>query len=469
MHSADPDEQRPLLAQALSDGEDRLVRADEPLAGLQRSCGGDLPGTIAVPELLELVRKARQYQFGLARSIHAQNGVDAITAWVEVEPRGRDEEGCHIVLRSWQAAALPSDQPRDLLDRRALLDREVAELSARLDGDLRILTVVSDSADLNQLVMMMETGVGRRFTDFLAPEGPDAQALHWRMLDGAPVSVEGSARAWRIVLLPQGVPGAEPSGFELLLVSDEPARHEPPPSAELAASSSSIGRSMIGADLAPVLRRPIARIVANAETIRARLAGPLPDAYAEYATDIANAGRLLLGLLEDLGDLEVVESAGFATSPDPIDLAEVARQASGILSLRAQDKSITVAVPGTEESLPAIAEFRRVLQVLINLIGNAIRYAPEGSHIRIALEHEGAWARIVVEDEGPGLSTADQAIVFEKFERLGRSGDGGSGLGLYISRRLARAMKGELSVQSEPGKGARFILELPSRAANSRQ
>ena len=67
---------------------------------------------------------------------------------------------------------------------------------------------------------------------------------------------------------------------------------------------------------------------------------------------------------------------------------------------------------------------------------------------------------VIVADQGPGLSDEDQARVFEKFERLGRSGDGGSGLGLYISRRLARAMRGDLTVESAPGQGARFILEV---------
>ena len=67
-------------------------------------------------------------------------------------------------------------------------------------------------------------------------------------------------------------------------------------------------------------------------------------------------------------------------------------------------------------------------------------------------------------DQGQGLSAEQQAKVFDKFERLGRSGDGGSGLGLYISRRLARAMGGELSVDSAPGQGARFTLELPTFA-----
>ncbi|MEJ2458719.1 MAG: ATP-binding protein, partial [Novosphingobium sp.] len=71
-------------------------------------------------------------------------------------------------------------------------------------------------------------------------------------------------------------------------------------------------------------------------------------------------------------------------------------------------------------------------------------------------------ARVIVADQGPGLSQEQQARVFEKYERLGRSGDGGTGLGLYISRSLARAMGGELTVESAPGQGARFMLDVPS-------
>jgi signal transduction histidine kinase len=103
-----------------------------------------------------------------------------------------------------------------------------------------------------------------------------------------------------------------------------------------------------------------------------------------------------------------------------------------------------------------------VLQVLLNLVGNAIRYSPANSQIWIRLEQCGDRARVIVADQGPGLSEEDRARVFEKFERLGRSGDGGSGLGLYISRQLARSMGGDLTVDSAPGQGARFILELPA-------
>jgi signal transduction histidine kinase len=227
--------------------------------------------------------------------------------------------------------------------------------------------------------------------------------------------------------------------------------------------------------VAPVLRQPIARIIANAETIRTRLAGPIADSYADYAADIAAAGQHLLALVEDLADLEVVEAEDFVTVPDEIDLAEVARQAAGILGVRARERGILLDVPAPEHSLPAVAEFRRVLQVLLNLIGNAIRYAPADSRIEVRLgdapvgqphaEGGASPVRVIVADEGPGLSAEDQARVFAKFERLGRSGDGGSGLGLYISRRLARAMGGDLTVESAPGEGARFILEVPGRSA----
>ena len=103
-----------------------------------------------------------------------------------------------------------------------------------------------------------------------------------------------------------------------------------------------------------------------------------------------------------------------------------------------------------------------MLQVLLNLIGNAIRYSPEDSHVWIRLEDAGDRARVIVADQGAGISAEQQAVMFEKYERLGRSGDGGTGLGLYISRRLATAMGGSLSVDSAPGQGARFILEVPA-------
>jgi anti-sigma regulatory factor (Ser/Thr protein kinase) len=456
-----------LRAKALSDSHDWLVSADEPLAGLQRRCGGEIPGTIAIPALLEIVSKARRYALRLARPVATHDGSDSISAWVEVIPRTDGTAGCEIILRNWQSTPLAHEDNSIQQQRVAEIDQELAELTARLDARQRLLTVDAEPSDLQPLAAAMREGVGRPWTDFVTVENlGDRQPVHWRLLDGAVITAPGSERRWHVHLFPQAMPGEVPAGFELCLTSDEP-----PPEAMTAlpvdgdAVPSSSG--LVGRDIVPVLRQPIARIIANAETIRTRLAGPLADEYANYAADIAGAGKHLLGLLEDLADLEVVEARDFGTAPDDIDLAEVARQAAGILGVRAIEQEITIHAPGSDEALPAAAEFRRVLQVLLNLLGNAIRYSPERSQIWVTLSADHGRAQVTVTDEGPGLDPAQQLRVFDKFERLGRSGDGGSGLGLYISRRLARAMGGELSVESEPGKGARFTLEVPRKRPGS--
>ena len=458
-----------ILARARSDGADRLIFAEEPLAGLQLRCGGELPGTIAVPALLDVVRKARRFALKLARPVAAQDAHNAITAWVEVEPAPSGEEGCIILLRNWQSVPLPPEDAVVTSSRRAEIDRTLSELNARLDARQALLTVDFTAPDLADLAKAMRGGTGRAWTDFVHIDGGDShrQPLHWRLLDGTGLTVDGSDRHWRAALIPLDMPGNDPAGFDLCLTADTPLPQAPASPTAAERSAAVTGQGLVGRDLAPVLRQPISRIIANAETIRTRLAGPLADEYSQYAADIAAAGQHLLALIDDMTDLEVVEAEDFITAPDPIDLADVARRAAGILGVRARERGIIIDAPRAGESLPAIAEFRRVLQVLLNLVGNAIHYSPTNSQIWIRLEGDEGRAKVIVADQGPGISPEQQARVFEKFERLGRSGDGGSGLGLYISRRLARAMGGDLSVESAPGQGARFVLDLPADPAAS--
>ena len=210
------------------------------------------------------------------------------------------------------------------------------------------------------------------------------------------------------------------------------------------------------------MRQPLGRIIANAETIGVKLHGPLRDNYASYAKDIANAAKHLIELVDDLSDLEAVERAGFKTAPDKIELGDVARRVAGLLALKAADHQIQIITPAPEQKVPATAEFRRVIQILLNVVNNAIRYSPDGSKIRIDIAELNGVACITVSDQGTGIAPEDAEKIFAKFERLGRSGDGGSGLGLYISRRLARAMGGELSVSTATGGGACFALTLPA-------
>jgi hypothetical protein len=216
-----------VLARARSDAQDHLTSADEPLAGLQLRCGGLLPGPIAVPELREVVAKARRFGLKLARAITAQDGHDVIHAWVEVMPR--PGEGCDIVLRHWQSSPLPAENADLASRRRAEIDRALAEMTVRLDARQNVLTVTCDGGDLAEAAARLRAGTGHPWTDVVTIPGSNhRQPLHWRLLDGAGVDLPGSSRRWRATLIPIGLNGpagrgAEPGGFDLCLTSDTPA------------------------------------------------------------------------------------------------------------------------------------------------------------------------------------------------------------------------------------------------------
>lgn len=444
-----------IIARARTDAQDRLIEADEPLAGFHLRAGGEFPGALVSPALIELVRKARVYGLRLARVIRAQDESEQVTAWVEVQPDG---DGASIAIADWQAEPLRPATQTDVAQEKLALVRHVAGLSARLGPSQELLIVDCDAEDLSNLAATMREGIGEAWTDFITPAGgTHHQPLHWRLLDGASVDIPGSNRRWNIHLVPLGKPQPGSAGFELYLTPQKAAPEKPPKQEREENRTNGIGR-----DIAPVLRQPVSRIIAKAETIRTQLAGPLAEEYSNYAADIASAGEHLLALIDDLTTLELVEDDEFETAPDKIDLAVVAQRAVGILGVRAGERGITLDAPKSADSVPAVGEFRRVLQVLLNLVGNAIRHSPEGGQVWIRTEQEGDRARITVADQGDGLDAEQQEKVFRKFERLGRIGDGGSGLGLYISRRLAEAMDGTLTVDSEKGQGARFTLELPS-------
>ena len=112
-------------------------------------------------------------------------------------------------------------------------------------------------------------------------------------------------------------------------------------------------------------------------------------------------------------------------------------------------------------SCPVAGEAHAVIQILVNVLGNAVRHSPDGGRISVAFEQDASGARVTIADQGPGIAAADQERIFARYERVGSAPDG-SGLGLAIARRLARSMGGDITLDSAPGEGARFTLVLPA-------
>jgi signal transduction histidine kinase len=203
------------------------------------------------------------------------------------------------------------------------------------------------------------------------------------------------------------------------------------------------------------LRSPLDRIISAAERIVDRSEGPLRSDYAAYAGDIAAAGRHLLSVIKSMTEQEAARVEG------TVDLADAVGEAIQLVETRAEERSIQFELVGIEEPLPANGEPRGVVQILVNLLGNAVRHSPEGGTIAVVGERRGDKVAMAVADEGPGIAEADHERIFERYERVGDT-PGGSGLGLAISRRLARSMGGDIELQSAPGEGARFTLVLPA-------
>jgi signal transduction histidine kinase len=456
-------------AQGITDEQDRLLSADELLADLQLRCGGSLPGPLAIPELLRLVYQARTLGLRLAREFTAFDGVETVTGFARIDPSALNTEGgCELLIDNWQRRTAADDDPDDLAALLDSIDRSFAEVALLLDAEQRVQLLEIQSPDADELGQMIEGEPGKNWTEYLELKGiAHQQPMHWRLLDGASCRIPGSDRSWRARLFPGGADEHAPTSFELLLVAEE-ALPQDDPHSQIDEPEGTVQARLIGQALTPALRQPVARIIANAETIRAKLAGPLRPEYSEYAGNIATAGQHLTAMLEDLSDLEVVEAPGFTTIREEVELGDAARRAAGILGVRAQARNIQLDVPEEGDSAVAIAEFRRVLQILINLIGNALSYSPEESAVTVSLaKRKSDPVAIIVKDEGPGVSEDQAAKIFNKFERLGRTDQGGSGLGLYISRQLALAMGGDLQLESKPGEGAKFRLTLP--AANPKK
>ncbi len=190
-----------------------------------------------------------------------------------------------------------------------------------------------------------------------------------------------------------------------------------------------------------------------------------------YVSAVSTSASALLALIEDLLDYSKIEAGRFKPEPQPMSPREIGDGIVELLAARAYGKDIGLAcyaAPNVPRTI--VADPGRIRQVLLNLIGNAIKFTEAGGVLvsieRITSENSDR-IRFTVADTGPGLREDDRERIFEEFEQADGTSTrthGGAGLGLAISRRLIAAMGGTISVSSRPGKGSEFMFEIPAAA-----
>lgn len=448
-----------VIATGQVDREGHLVAADARLMQLHVAAGGKAGGAVAIPQIATLARLARTLGILVSRPVIAAEGDADLELLVRARPEG---DMIHLSIGGWTVLPIMPPPAEIAADRAHDFARLEGDGAWETDAEMRITRL---SAGLgSQIIAAPNTCIGLPlgavFHLLAEPDGtmPILTALATREAFSGQVAEVHKSSGVLVKLAAQpfydheGHFGGLRGHFER--IGDEPDTDSPdisPPPAE----------TRFGEKIDAAIRSPLGRIIADADAINAQGDGPIRHDYAGYANDISAAGRHLLGLVDDLSDLQAIERADFHVDAERIDLADIARRAAGLLAVRAADNQVRIDKPDDNEQMFATGEFRRLLQILVNLIGNAVRYSPPGSMVWIRTEEEGDLAAVIVADMGKGIAPEDQERIFEKFERVDPTEPGGSGLGLYIARKLARAMGGDITVDSAPGRGARFVLTLP--------
>ena len=439
-----PSEPRTVLGRV--DKAGRLISADPELEALQREAGSSLGQVLALPQIAAVAQLAKKLRIAVVRPALAASTDHDIELSVRAVPDG-DEIA--LTLEGWTIRPPSGPRLASMLGGNGHADAETGGSEWAADEELKIISLSADLAE----ILGVDVGevAGTPLTRLLRLEEdengemPLISALAARRAFSSQRARGRNNEDHAMVLSGEVVTGAD-GGFAGFRGTARPERSD-------VSVDEATGAAAFDHALDEVLRSPLDRIIESAERIVERADGPLRSEYAAYGNDIATAARHLLSVVG-------------AMTEDPtqgqraIDLTALAAEAVVMVEPTAEERNVSLDVEPSEP-LFASGQERGVIQILVNLIGNAIRHSPEGGEVILAFASTAGTVSAIVTDEGPGIDPSDQQRIFERFERADARQEG-TGLGLAISRRLARSMGGDVTVDSEPGAGACFTLTLPS-------
>jgi heavy metal sensor kinase len=215
------------------------------------------------------------------------------------------------------------------------------------------------------------------------------------------------------------------------------------------------------ADASHELRTPLTAIKGQTEVALQRDRDS--DAYKEVLRTVNTEVDRMIRLVGSLLTLARADARRIPLSREAIDLGDIVGDAVDQIRPAAAEKALAIDLaPGEEVRL--IADQDLLLQLVLNVLDNAVKYTPAGGSIRVSCQRDGSTAEVAVADTGPGIAPEDLPHIFDRFYRADKSrrqGDSGAGLGLSICRWIAESHGGTIEAQSSPGQGATFIVRLP--------
>ena len=225
------------------------------------------------------------------------------------------------------------------------------------------------------------------------------------------------------------------------------------------------------ASMSHELRTPLNAIIGFTGTLLMQLPGPLNAEQEKQLRIVQTGARHLLSLINDLLDVAKLSANKASFNIETLDCSAVVGDVAATLEPEAQRKGLAFAVHAPPGAVPLRTDRRALSQILINLVGNAIKFTQQGG-VEVSLEQaesptQGNAVRVRVRDTGPGIPAQEQSRLFEAFSRVEsaeRRHHEGTGLGLHLSRKLAEALGGSIRFESTEGQGSTFILELPEAA-----
>jgi signal transduction histidine kinase len=223
------------------------------------------------------------------------------------------------------------------------------------------------------------------------------------------------------------------------------------------------------ANMSHELRTPLNAIIGFSDVLHEQMFGELNEQQLGYVSDVQEAGRHLLSLINDILDLAKVEAGRMDLELVDVSIPETLRSGLTMHGERAARDGITLELTCDPAEIVVQADERKLRQVVFNLLSNAVKFTPAGGHVGVSACVTDGFVEVAVADTGSGIDAADQDRVFEEFQQVAGPSDAreGTGLGLPLSRKMIELHGGRLWVESEPGVGSIFRFTLPVAARAS--